>query len=251
MRPLIRRCIGLVCVLLSILLMTGTARAASQVLSGTVTYDERIALPASAVLEVSLVDASQAEAAAKKIATTSIRIQRQGPVRYRLRFDDLRIQQGGRYALEAHISVGSTMWFVSTQINPVFDGGQDKTDMALERVGESASSHGPAGRWLAEDILGKGVIDNLQTVLEIAEDGAISGSGGCNTMTSRASISAERISIGPIASGSLTCTPAAMDQEAKFFAALREARTWKADAETHKLMLLNAKGRPIVVLSQM
>src|SRR5262245_17332334 len=65
-----------------------------------------------------------------------------------------------------------------------------------------------AGRWLAEDIRNGGVIDRLQTVLELGADGAVSGSGGCNRMTGRVVIAGHRMTFGPLASTKMACAPA-------------------------------------------
>ncbi len=116
---------------------------------------------------------------------------------------------------------------------------------------EGPSAAGPAGKWLAEDIRGGGVIDRLQTVLEIAVDGAVTGTGGCNRMTGRATVSGEKIIFGSMASTRMACPPAVMDQERKFFDALRDARTWRRDPTRRKLTLLDAEGRPVIVLAQM
>jgi putative lipoprotein len=109
----------------------------------------------------------------------------------------------------------------------------------------------PIGRWLAEDIRGAGVIDHLQTILDIAADGTISGSGGCNTMRGKATISGDSIAFGPIASTRRACPVAVMDQESRFFFALRDARTWRLDPIRRKLALLDAAGRPVVVFARM
>jgi putative lipoprotein len=130
----------------------------------------------------------------------------------------------------------------------------DDTDILVQRVDEnphtSVVAH-PAGRWLAEDIRRGGVIDRLQTVLEIAADGTITGTGGCNRMMGKATISGETIAFGPLASTNMACTPAAMNQEQKFFAALGDARTWRIDPVRQKLVLLDADGKPIVILARM
>src|SRR5262245_16033622 len=68
---------------------------------------------------------------------------------------------------------------------------QHKTDIIVQRAAtnpDATAAAGPIGRWLAEDIRGGGVIDRVQTVLEIAADGGISGSGGCNAMRGTATI---------------------------------------------------------------
>ena len=108
----------------------------------------------------------------------------------------------------------------------------------------------PAGRWLAEDIRG-GVIDRLQTVLEISPDGRISGSGGCNRMSGTATIAGDTITFGPIASTKMACSRTAMNQENRFFAALNDVRAWRFDPARHKLTLLGADGTPLIVLARM
>ena len=107
----------------------------------------------------------------------------------------------------------------------------------------------PVGRWLAEDIGGGGVIDYLQSVIEIGEDGQVSGTGGCNRMSGRAEIEGSRIAVGPIASTRMACAPAAMDQEQKFFAALERARFWEVDQERGKLILLDAANKRLMILA--
>jgi len=78
-----------------------------------------------------------------------------------------------------------------------------KTDIVVQRAAtnpDATAAAGPIGRWLAEDIRGGGVIDRVQMVLEIAADGAISGSGGCNAMRGTAIIAGDAIAFGAIAS---------------------------------------------------
>lgn len=231
---------------------SSSASAKSKTLIGTVAYRERIVLPPSAAVEVRLLDVSRADAPSKTIARTLIRPAGQVPIPYRLRFDASKMEPRHNYALHAQITVDGQLWFTSTTHHPVFTGGTDKTDILVQRVSKSpsASLKHPTGRWLAEDIRGGGVIDRLQTVLEIAKDGAINGTGGCNRMSGKAVISGNTITFGSIASTKMACTPAAMDQEAKFFAALRDVRTWRIDPTRQKLVLL-ARGKAVIVLSKM
>lgn len=231
-----------------------SAMAKPRTLSGTVTYRERMALPPSAIVEVKLLDVSLADAPAKTIAKASVKSRRQVPIQYRLRFDDAQIKSGRSYALQAQITVDGQLWFTSTMRHTVFAGGVDNMDIPVQRVSKNPASSAPIrpdGRWLAEDIRQGGVIDRLQTVLEIATDGTITGTGGCNRMSGRATISGDKITFGPIASTKMACTPAAMNQEAKFFAALRDVRTWRIDPTRQKLALLDSDRKPVIVLAQM
>lgn len=234
------------------------AMAKPRTLTGTVMYRERMALPPSAVVEVKLLDVSLADAPAGVIAQTVIRPRGQVPIPYRLAFNDVKILPGHTYALRASIRAGGRLLFTSTTHQPVLTGGAEQTEILVQRAAEQPSTPPDAnaalplqGRWLAEDIRQGGVIDRLKTVLEIGADGAISGTGGCNRMAGKATITGDAIAFGPLASTNMACTPAAMDQEAKFFAALRDVRTWRIDPLRCKLALLGADGKPLIVFARM
>ena len=106
-----------------------------------------------------------------------------------------------------------------------------------------------AGAWVAEDIGGGGVIDNLQTTLEISADGKVSGSGGCNRFTGSATIEGNSIKFGDLASTMMACEEAAMDQEVKFHDALEATRAFSVDAEQRKLFLTDEAGKVLVQFS--
>ena len=240
---------------LGFLAPAGGALAATATLRGTVSYRERIALPPGAIVEVKLLDVSLADAPARTIAETRASGAR-NPTRYVLRFDRAQIQPRRRYALQARILHRGQLLFINTSHHGIFDGGSEETDIRVERVAAAPSPAperpaSPVGRWLLEDIRQGGVIDRLQTVLEIAPDGRVSGSGGCNRMSGSARISGTRISFGPVAATQMACTPAAMDQEQKFFAGLREVRRWRADPARGKLVLLDARGRKLMTFAAM
>ncbi|WP_349436115.1 META domain-containing protein [Pararhizobium sp. A13] len=91
------------------------------------------------------------------------------------------------------------------------------------------------GTWLAEDIGGGGVIDDLQTTLEINDDGTYSGFAGCNHYTGTFNLEGNEIIFGPAGATRKMCVPAVMDQEMKFFHALRFGLSWKV--EDTKLVL--------------
>lgn len=236
----------------AIVVPSSLALAAAKTLRGSVSYRERIALPPHAVLEVRLLDVSLADAPATTIAVTRVKTRHRLPIPYRLRFDDGRIKPGRSYALQARITVNGRLWFITTTRHSVFTGKPDETDIRVERVksGKPEASD-PSGRWLAESIRGHGIIDNLQTVIEIASDGKITGSGGCNRIAGKAAISGERITFGPMISTKMACAPAVMDQESKFLAALGDVRRFEVDRERGKLVLFNANSRPVLVMARM
>lgn len=235
----------------------GMAFAAPRVLRGTVIYRERMALPPTAVIEVKLLDVSLADAPSRTIAETRIRTRRQVPIPYVLRFDSRAIEPRRTYALQARITDGDRLLFINTTRHTVFAGGRDETEIRVERVASAPGpqspqpQQGPAGRWLAEDIGGGGVIDNLQTVLEIAPDGQVSGSGGCNRIGGRATIRGQSISFGRMVATTMACAPASMNQEMKFLETLKAVRRWRIDAARGKLILIGRNGRQVMVLARM
>lgn len=222
------------------------------VLSGTVTYRERIMLPDTAVVRVQLQDVSLADAPAKVLGE-AVATGKSPPYVFAIPYDPDAILPGHRYSVSARITDGDQLMFISTTNNAVFGDGPDATDILVQRVAEapaSADAASPEGHWLAEDIDGKGVIDNLQTVLDLAADGSVSGTGGCNRIGGQATIDGDKITFGRMISTMMACAPAAMDQESKFLDALERVASYRLDAERGKLILLDAEGKDIVVFAR-
>jgi len=103
--------------------------------------------------------------------------------------------------------------------------------------------------WLAEDVGGGGVIDNLQTKLQFVATDRVAGHGGCNSFNGAATLSGAALSFGPFATTRMMCAPAVMDQEGKFIRALESART--ARLENSLLILMDEGGTPIMRFSRM
>lgn len=89
--------------------------------------------------------------------------------------------------------------------------------------------------WRAEDIGGSGVLDNLASTVAISVSGLVSGSGGCNRLTSSAKVDGDAIAIAPVSSTRMLCPPAVMDQEKKFLDALVNARAYKIEGSFLRL----------------
>ncbi len=227
--------------------------AEARTISGKVVYRERMMLPPGAAVEVKLLDISLADAPARTISGTRITDAKASPIPYTLRFDSAQIEPRRTYALQARIQLGDRLLFINTTRHTVLAGGKDDGEIQVEHVAAQVppSPPSPAGRWLAEDIRGRGVIDNLQSVLEISGDGAVSGSGGCNRLHGQATISGASLAFGAIASTRMACPPAVMDQESKFLSALQAARSFRVDPQQRKLFLLDAAGQTVMRLSSL
>lgn len=230
----------------------GSAMADGTVLSGTVSYRERILLPDTAEVRVQLQDVSLADAPAVVLGE-AVATGKSPPYSYAISYDPDAILPGHRYSVSARITDGDTLLFTSTTNNAVFGDGPDATDILVQRVSTpapEADAGGVVGSWLAEDIDGGGVIDNLQTVLDIAPDGAVSGTGGCNRIGGHATIEGTNIGFEKMFSTMMACAPAIMDQEGKFLKALEGVKAYRLDTERDKLILLDAAGKDVIILAR-
>jgi heat shock protein HslJ len=118
-------------------------------------------------------------------------------------------------------------------------------------VAAHAAPATPAGKWLAEDIDGGGVIDRLQTTLEIRDDGIVTGMGGCNRYAGSANVDGNGIKFLPMASTRMACSAAVMRQESRFHAALEKVRSWRIDEPRQKLILLDGGGFEMMRFSKL
>lgn len=230
------------------LLTTAMARKpATAVLSGTVYYRERMALPPEAMVQVQLADVSRADAPAQVIAETQVPAGPGTPTSWSLEYPTALIEAGHSYALSARITVGTELMFLSTERHAVLTGGADRTDILVHRAGgEPEATRSPVGIWMAEEIGGTSAAATVISTLEIAADGTVSGKGGCNSYGGSVKISEDRIMFDGMRSTMMACAGEAMGQEQRFFAALAAARSFRIEGKPRTLVLTDEAG--IVVL---
>jgi uncharacterized lipoprotein YbaY len=104
------------------------AADAAVVVSGTVTYLERMALPDGAVVTVRVSDVSIADAAAPVVAEVAITPTTQVPIPYAIAVPASSLEEGRRYSLSARITAGDDLLFASTDDLPV------ATDVAAQTI---------------------------------------------------------------------------------------------------------------------
>src|SRR5262245_41870425 len=88
-------------------------QATAQMVKGTATYRERMALPSGAVLEATIEDVSRADAPASVIATTRVTSPGNPPIAFTISYDKAKIVATGRYVVRARILVDGTLLFTS------------------------------------------------------------------------------------------------------------------------------------------
>ena len=110
--------------------------ASAGVVSGTVAYRERIAMPENALLTMQLQDVSLADAPAKVIAEQKFTFAgNQVPLPFELHYDSTKIDPKHMYALSARITVNEQLMFMNTTMYRVITQGNPvKADILLQMV---------------------------------------------------------------------------------------------------------------------
>lgn len=227
-------------------------QAENAVVEGTVMYRERMMLPQGAQVQVELADVSLADAPATVLASITVSDATASPIPFTLEYDPALLQGGQSYALQARITHEGRLLFIN-DTRHAFQQGDTDVEIMVRRVAANEDRQDVSiyGSWLAEDIAGGGVIDTAQTTLILAEDGAVSGRGGCNSYGGTATIEQDKISFGQLVSTQMACPEALMNQESKFFEVLGQAAAFRVDAGQRKLFLLDGAGETIVRFSAM
>jgi len=218
-------------------------------IDGSAAYRERIALDPQAELLVKLQDVSPQDVAASTIAAMRFATGGRVPIRFSLPYQAELIRPAHSYSVSAELVLDRKVIFRTTQVYPVLTGGAgESVDLLLVRSQENSdeAAPSPAGSWLAEDIGGGGVIDNLQSTLTIEADGRAYGMAGCNNFTGAAEFDANSLSFGPMAMTMKACIDAIADQERKFMDAIGNTKSYRRD--DNFLFLLADDGRTLARL---
>lgn len=104
----------------------------SGVLTGTVTYFQRIALPSGSVIEVRLQDVSRADVAAEVIADQTITTMGENvPIPFTLTYDPAQIDPRNTYALGVRINVDGQLQWINTEHHGVLTRGAPMTGVEV------------------------------------------------------------------------------------------------------------------------
>ena len=102
-----------------------TTPATKVSLDGEVFYLQRIALPPSATLSISLQDVSLADAPAVVLAEQKGQVKGQVPLPFHLSYDPAQVKPGHRYSVSARIEVDGKLMFITTEHHAVKLDGKD------------------------------------------------------------------------------------------------------------------------------
>ena len=226
----------------------GAAVTPAGVVSGTVAYRERMALPSDAVIELQLVDVSRQDAGAPVVAHATVRSAgRQVPIPFELRYDAGAVHADRAYAVRATITTGGQPIFVSDAGSRVItQGSPSRVDLRLVRTGGSGR---PASAlentaWTLLNVSGQPVRTgpNLPTPsLRFRTEGAVEGSSGCNSISGTWQQQGGSLRFGALVLTQRACLdPALNRQERTFVRTLVATRSWRTAGDS--LILTGERG---------
>jgi putative lipoprotein len=222
--------------------------AGDAVVTGTVAYRERVALPPDAVVELSIIDASVSDAAAPALATATVHAEgRQVPLPFSISYDPAKIYRQHLYTIRAQIKRGGELLFATDMVRAVIT--QDnptKVDLMLSRVDPtSAAAKGDleGTLWELEDLSGDGVVSGTHVTLDFSEKGRATGNGSCNRYFSTVEMSGSSIRFGAVGATRMACATAVSLQEVKYFEALEAAHRFTIEDNT--LSIFGGGSRPL------
>jgi putative lipoprotein len=108
-----------------------TQPTANVSLDGEVFYLQRIALPPSATLSVSLQDVSLADAPAVVLDEQKGPVKGQVPLPFHLSYDPAQVKPGHRYSVSARIEVDGKLMFITTENHAVQLDGKDRQPLKI------------------------------------------------------------------------------------------------------------------------
>jgi heat shock protein HslJ len=86
--------------------------------------------------------------------------------------------------------------------------------------------------WRAEDIGGRGIVDNSEVTLMLGTDGKIGGKSGCNGYSANYQITGDTLKVYPPMIGTrMMCPPALMNQEQAYRSLIETAQSFKITPE--------------------
>lgn len=208
-------CVSVLSGLLGACSSFGGAGPDKPVVSGTLTYRERVALPPDAVVDVVLLDVSRMDVAATVLAERTLEPARPVPIPFELPYEPARIDPRMSYAVRATIRRGQQPLFVTDRHYPVLTRGHgDEVELVLVRSGGGRAAMADApltgGRWILRTLGGEPVgvePDRRPAFLQFrhGQDKRVHGFSGCNVFGGGYAVHGQALEFGALAGTRRAC----------------------------------------------
>lgn len=225
------------------------AAHADNLLSGSVFYRERMALPDNAELIVSVVD--MAQPAADAVETVRVHPTGQVPIAFKLEVKPEQLATGTAYGVKARINVDGIEWFANSTPEQFDTANLDHpvSIMLTRSAPKSGEAEASAPTvldtlWHLTTLGGQPANPDVQTTITFNGDGSVNGNGGCNGFGSQATFTGAELKLERAFSTMMACDEPTAKQEGLFFESLTKVTSHRVDGNV--LTLLDATGQPII-----
>lgn len=229
---------------------SNTPKPAGPVVTGTVAYRERIALPPNAFIDIKLQDVSRQDVPAKTVAESVFAAEgKQVPIPFQISYNPADINMAHTYLVRADINVDGKPMFTSTTAYPVLtQGAPSQVTMMLQQATAASAPAAPGAqtskaklrgtKWVLAEVNGTAAQpgEGQSAHFELHKKEKLSGSTGCNNFTGSYIASEGALQFMPGATTMKMCVPAVAQQEQAFLAALKATTAYKVSGTTLELM---------------
>jgi putative lipoprotein len=199
-------------------------------ITGSVSYRERIALPANSVITIRLDDISVAGRAAELVSELRfVTGTRQVPINFRLPYMDSAIQKGRRYQIRASIHTENQLMFASNTAYPVVNNGIKKASIVVQRISPSANLI-LGIQWKLTELNGKPALPGRSggPTINFDKGGTkFTSHTGVNSLSGSFKLTGGSINISPGIQTLIGASPELMQQEKDFSAALKATTSYR------------------------
>lgn len=205
-------------------------------ITGSVLYRQRLALPPGSIVCVQLEDVSRQDAPAELVAESQLATEgEQVPIPFELDTDPSMLDPRASYALRATIEIDGALAFATTTAHRLSAGGAATgIDLVVEPA--RAAAKPLEGTWQLVELDGEpvppaGAVRAPHLVFD-AEETRVSGSGGCNRLAGSFELSGDELRFGPLAVTRMACADDVMRREDVFLRALGSVTRHDLDGAT-------------------
>lgn len=207
--------------------------------SGIVTYRERIALPPNATLTIKLQDTSKQDVAAMLIAEKTIDLTTSPPWDFNLHYDPSKLDEKGRYSLQARVEVDGQLRFINMSHVAAFNAASPISILvsAVSQQENNNKAMLEAHSWQLTEIKGQVVANKSTKTIGInfnEKEKGINGFSGCNQFSGRYDISDTKLSFPPMMSTQMACPGS--DTEFSYLQALSKVDGYNIEGTTLKML---------------
>jgi len=207
---------------------------------GTINTQNKVELPAGAIVNVQLQDTSRADAPAIVLGEQVIQNPERFPISFEIEYDPAKIDERYVYSMRVRIEVEGKLIFINTTAHHVITRGfPTELEVIVDDVATGSPPISAAGledtTWVlisyGEPKYLRSVLPNTEINIEfVSADGSVRGSAGCNSYGGGYDIDQDKLTLpGPLVSTEIACPEPIMNQEMEYLKALQAAESYKIE----------------------